>query len=54
MLRPKEKAELILDAVKLISLIAALSKDGFTKEEKRQLLEALALFSAKLTKEAID
>lgn len=54
MFRPKEKAELILDAVKLISLIAALSKDGFTKEEKGELIVALASFSAKLTKEAMD
>jgi len=54
MLGPKEKADLILDAVRLISLIAGLSKDGWTKEEKAQLLEALALFSARITKEALD
>jgi hypothetical protein len=50
----KERLELVLDGMKLIHLIAQISKDGWSKEEKEELLKALRKFSLKLAIDALD
>jgi hypothetical protein len=50
----KERLELVLDGMKLIQLIAQMSKDGWSKEEKEELLKALRKFSLKLAVDALD
>lgn len=54
MLDKKEKAELILEGIKLIHLISGMAKDGWTKEEKEELLKALRKFSLKLAIDILD
>jgi hypothetical protein len=54
MLTVKEKATLILKAIKLITKITQFAREGLSKEEREELVKDLQEFAMLVAKDAID